>query len=244
MKKIALLVFMFFCILCNMNGQIYVYYTSDSQVEYPYEFVLYSNDRIQTAVRDQDMSDTEILEDFRSKFDKSDILYSSRDRTFFYYSPEYSTSEKRIFTHTYNGQLFFDSFSKDMKKHESWGSKRLKKKVYSLLRIINCDVSVITNGEMTSPAIPHYETNYNGGGVINNSSRQQYTPSTRNKSKRHICNLCRGKKRIVKDTYPSLYGTKDYQVKCNECGGYFMRSTGHTHITCPQCHGKGYFTTD
>lgn len=69
------------------------------------------------------------------------------------------------------------------------------------------------------------------------------TPS-RNQPTKHTCSLCNGQRRIVKDTYPSLYGQSDYQVKCNECGGYFMRSTGHTHITCPQCHGKGYFTTN
>ena len=57
----------------------------------------------------------------------------------------------------------------------------------------------------------------------------------------HECSLCHGKKRIVKDTFPPMFGTADYKVKCNECGEYFLRSTGHTHIPCPQCHGKGYW---
>lgn len=244
MKKIVLLLFMHICFLCNMNGQIYVYYTSNSQVKYPYKFVLYLNDRIHTTVSDKDMSKAEILKMFRSKFDKSDILYENRDHTFFYYSPKYSSLEKKIFTHTYNRQLFFDSFSKDMKRHETWGTKRLNKKIYSLLRVIDCDISIITNGEMPSTTNSLYGNNYTDGSIINTSSKQQYAPTIRSKPKRHTCNLCHGKKRIVKDTYPSLYGTKDYQVKCHECGNYFMRSTGHTHITCPQCHGKGYFTID
>lgn len=80
--------------------------------------------------------------------------------------------------------------------------------------------------------------------TTNNTPRQNTNTTNRHQPTKHTCNLCHGQKRIVKDTYPALYGTKDYKVKCNECGGYFLRSTGHTHITCPQCHGKGYFTTD
>ena len=83
---------------------------------------------------------------------------------------------------------------------------------------------------------------YTGGS--SSSSQRQNTTHSRTQPTKHTCSLCNGQRRIVKDTYPSLYGQSDYQVKCNECGGYFMRSTGHTHITCPQCHGKGYFTTE
>lgn len=97
-------------------------------------------------------------------------------------------------------------------------------------------------------AIPVYSSSYGNNGTLTNSLNQgnqnNADNSRRNQKTKHTCSLCRGQKRIVKDTYPALYGTKDYQVRCNECGGYFLRSTGHTHITCPQCHGKGYFTTD
>lgn len=51
------------------------------------------------------------------------------------------------------------------------------------------------------------------------------------------CSLCHGSGRIVHDSYPGTLGTADYKVKCNECGGYFLKSTGHSHISCPQCHG-------
>lgn len=80
--------------------------------------------------------------------------------------------------------------------------------------------------------------------TINNTPCKNATTTNNRQPTKHTCSLCHGQKRIVKDTYPALYGTTDYKVRCNECGGYFLRSTGHTHITCPQCHGKGYFTTD
>ena len=103
------------------------------------------------------------------------------------------------------------------------------------------------NSGSYSPSFPN--NGYDGGYVPNkngssSSSRIQNTTPSRKQPTKHTCSLCNGQRRIVKDTYPSLYGQSDYQVKCNECGGYFMRSIGHTHTTCPQCHGKGYFTTN
>lgn len=96
-------------------------------------------------------------------------------------------------------------------------------------------------GAVYTPLYPNYGNN---GGNTYSPSRGQNNSSTYRQPTKRTCSLCNGQRRIVKDTYPSLYGQSDYQVKCNECGGYFMRSTGHTHITCPQCHGKGYFTTE
>lgn len=80
--------------------------------------------------------------------------------------------------------------------------------------------------------------------TINNTPCKNATTTNNRQPTKHTCSLCHGQKRIVKDTYPALYGTTDYKVRCNECGGYFLRSMGHTHITCPQCHGRGYFMTD
>ncbi|MBQ9218717.1 MAG: hypothetical protein IJ160_11180 [Muribaculaceae bacterium] len=57
----------------------------------------------------------------------------------------------------------------------------------------------------------------------------------------HTCSLCHGSGRYQKDFNPPTFGTMDYKVRCNECGGYFMKSTGHSHIPCPQCHGKGHW---
>lgn len=91
--------------------------------------------------------------------------------------------------------------------------------------------------------VTSYDGTYSGTGTTTTPIQNENTTNKRQQTK-YTCSLCHGKRRIVKDTYPALYGTKDCQVRCNECGGYFLRSTGHTHITCPQCHGKGYFTTD
>lgn len=98
-------------------------------------------------------------------------------------------------------------------------------------------------GEVYPPAYSGHGSSFNTT-TINNTPHQNTTTTNRHQPTKHTCSLCRGQKRIVKDTYPALYGTKNYKVRCNECGEYFLRSTGHTHITCPQCHGKGYFTTD
>lgn len=57
---------------------------------------------------------------------------------------------------------------------------------------------------------------------------------------RETCTRCGGSKRIVYNTYPPMFGANDYKVKCNECGEYHLRSTGHNHITCPDCKGRGY----
>lgn len=104
------------------------------------------------------------------------------------------------------------------------------------------------SSDNSGPYSPSYHNNGYGGSYntsgSSSSSQRQNTAHSRTQPTKHTCSLCNGQRRIVKDTYPSLYGQSNYQVKCNECGGYFMRSTGHTHITCPQCHGKGYFTTE
>lgn len=93
---------------------------------------------------------------------------------------------------------------------------------------------------------PHNNTHNSTGSTQSGiSQRQNSTASSTNRQPtKHTCPLCNGKKRIVKDTHPAMFGTENYKVRCDECGGYFLRSTGHTHVTCPQCHGKGYFTTD
>lgn len=108
----------------------------------------------------------------------------------------------------------------------------------------------VNNGSTTTggyvPMYPAYPANggYPNGGATIDSNTGQNSSSFQQQPTKQPCSLCHGQGRIVKDTYPALYGTEDYQVRCNECGGYFMRSTGHTHITCPQCHGRGYTITD
>lgn len=125
---------------------------------------------------------------------------------------------------------------KEVKISEFWGKGKVKGN--------NASESSISNN--MSPYQGGYSNYYPQGTYTPANSRQSNSQSPNQKGQpvRHDCNLCGGSKRIVKDTYPPLYGAEDYKVRCNECGGYFMRSMGHTHITCPQCHGRGYFTTE
>lgn len=54
------------------------------------------------------------------------------------------------------------------------------------------------------------------------------------------CSHCGGTGKIVKNMGTSQYGlSNDYKVKCQTCGGLFLKSTGHTHIHCQYCGGKG-----
>lgn len=98
----------------------------------------------------------------------------------------------------------------------------------------------ISNGPTT---FQYNNPTYNNSGGYNNngnSGGNSNTNRNNNNKQRHECSLCHGKKRIVRDSHPPTYGTNDSRVRCNECGGYFLRSTGHSHITCTLCHGRGY----
>ena len=57
---------------------------------------------------------------------------------------------------------------------------------------------------------------------------------------RILCPRCKGKGRIPYDTNPPTFGLEDHKVKCEECGEYYLKSWGHSHIDCPQCHGHKY----
>lgn len=99
----------------------------------------------------------------------------------------------------------------------------------------------ISNGPTT---YQHNNPTYNPSGGNNNSGNSGGNSNTNrnnNNKQRRACSLCHGKGRIVRDFPPPTYGTKDSRVRCNECGGYFWQSTGHSHVTCPTCHGRGYF---
>lgn len=87
-----------------------------------------------------------------------------------------------------------------------------------------------------------YNQSYQGypsGSVSTGSTSRQATQVW------HDCSLCKGSGRVVRESPVALFGTIDTQEQCPECGEWHYRSTGHHHITCPQCHGnKGYYTTE
>ena len=96
------------------------------------------------------------------------------------------------------------------------------------------------SGSYTSSSSPTYQNN-NSGGYNNsgNTGGNSNTNRNNNSKQRRDCSLCHGKGRIVRNSSVPTYGN-DSRVRCNECGGYFMRSSGHSHVTCTQCHGRGY----
>ena len=97
------------------------------------------------------------------------------------------------------------------------------------------------SGSYTSfSSSPTYQ-NDNSGGYNNSGDSGDYSKTNRKKNSEQSreCSLCHGKGRIVRNSSVPTYGN-DSRVRCNECGGYFMRSTGHSHVTCTRCHGRGY----
>lgn len=56
----------------------------------------------------------------------------------------------------------------------------------------------------------------------------------------HDCPYCKGTGKIVKNISTSRFG-HDYEakVRCKECGVEYLPSTGHTHIHCKYCGGRG-----
>lgn len=55
------------------------------------------------------------------------------------------------------------------------------------------------------------------------------------------CKACRGTGTIVKSISVSRYGlSNDYKVKCPTCGKVYLKSSGHSHVSCRMCGGTGY----
>lgn len=93
-----------------------------------------------------------------------------------------------------------------------------------------------TNGVIYVP-IPQIEER----GVFNKDNPISIERKKMTQPVQHVCSVCHGEKTIVKDMNPPSFGTLDVKKYCNRCNKYFFQSTGHSHITCPECHGKGYW---
>lgn len=89
---------------------------------------------------------------------------------------------------------------------------------------------------MKGAAVQQMNQMGNGEGTIINSTSSTHNHET---VANRQCPYCKGKGRIQKDMNPSTFGTHDYKVKCEECGQMYMKSTGHTHLTCGHCGGTG-----
>lgn len=103
------------------------------------------------------------------------------------------------------------------------------------------------SGVYVPPIYPTYSVqptnpvsgNSGNGGTTSSTSSSRTT--TRDQKTRHTCPLCNGTGKWERnDGSIPLYGGTNYKVRCNECGLEHYRSTNHRHVTCPQCHGRGY----
>lgn len=83
---------------------------------------------------------------------------------------------------------------------------------------------------------------YSGVSSVGSSSSSTSTNSSSSTASvsRHTCPLCNGKGTIIRESYTATYGC-DQKTYCSVCGQSFWQSSGHRHITCTQCHGKGSF---
>jgi tetratricopeptide (TPR) repeat protein len=78
-----------------------------------------------------------------------------------------------------------------------------------------------------------------GTSINSDEESHKYKPSPPSPAPSSSCSMCHGTGRIGKELYPPSYGMPDNtKVRCNECGEYHLKSSGHTHVPCPVCHGR------
>ena len=66
------------------------------------------------------------------------------------------------------------------------------------------------------------------------------TKRDRPQKTRHTCSLCNGTGQWVKYNNSVGCGNKGYMKRCSTCGETYWSTSPHFHLTCPQCHGRGY----
>lgn len=93
------------------------------------------------------------------------------------------------------------------------------------------------------PNYPAGNSYYPSSGSATNRTSSSNSQSRRERKWRD-CSLCHGKGTIVRDSYVSTYGLQDRQVYCSQCGRSYYSTTGHSHVTCPTCHGNRGFWSD
>lgn len=105
------------------------------------------------------------------------------------------------------------------------------------------DEWLIMNGIVPSTSNNMGGTYYDNSGCYgtpanNNGHGAGSSAQTGSGSRWHTCPLCKGSGMIVRGSHVATYG-HDYKVYCSECNRYYSSSTGHSHVTCIQCHGSG-----
>lgn len=80
---------------------------------------------------------------------------------------------------------------------------------------------------------------YDTEGNSSKSYSSERSSSSKVSSSTWTCPYCNGKGRVEYNTNPTQFGINTDKKWCDECGKYYLKSWGHTHITCSHCHGTG-----
>ena len=78
------------------------------------------------------------------------------------------------------------------------------------------------------------------GSSVTSSSSSSLNKSKTTSSTNHTCSLCHGTGTIVRESGVPTFGLNSKE-KCKTCGEVYWSSTGHSHVTCTQCRGKGHW---
>lgn len=100
-----------------------------------------------------------------------------------------------------------------------------------------------TNGGTTMTYDEWCTAKANAWAEVQKESRSSTSSSTSSSSSSSYsssssCSLCHGKGTIIRESTVPLYGTENTKKYCNICDKSFWASTGHNHVTCPQCHRR------
>lgn len=171
------------------------------------------------------------------------------------YDKYYSSQFKTYIGTCYYGTNAFFRFNSDkslLNIETNAGKIYVYRKSTAPSGVVTCSlIRKPSNSSESSSYVPNHpaQSTYNGGGysgeanngngyvgggnVGNNNENRKQKPI------RHQCSLCNGTGKIVRESSIATFGN-DTQVYCSVCGRSYFRSTGHSHVTCPTCHGKGY----
>lgn len=200
------------------------------------------------------------------KYKISEKTYYEYDGDDFFYVTDYYDDDNHVFTraklyeiesNAYSllskyeeaYRMYFSEINKQISQNGFMHSEDIYKLHLSMIPGVQPHRGSMSNGTDNSsmPLYPTQSMNPNiydsndgsyGGNISNggSQSQQQHQRTWRE------CSHCHGKGTVVRDSYTATYGN-DHQVYCSECGRSYYASSGHSHVTCPICHGdKGFWS--
>ena len=150
------------------------------------------------------------------------------------YNSSLSDSHYSVFTFNAKRGKLYNKFSKDLRYREfgmvSSSNKMICEDKYVLDRIL--DGETFNNRSLDTPQW--------FSSTPNSNSHSTSSTSSSHSSTKHTCSHCKGTGKTIRESGVATYGN-DSKVYCSTCGRSYYRSTGHSHVTCPICHGKGWY---